>query len=118
MFKKNWGHSNGLEVILFHCHPPGEVSGIKDRTNGASQPGAKAAGRHGGQLNAMRWQRLSGLWEETHRTPGAAPLPVPTRAVCRRPEEQGQRGGMMVNPAFEHQLKSPTFKTKTETALK
>ena len=52
-------------------------------------------------------------------TPGAAPLPVPTRAVCRRPEEQGQRGGMMVNPAFEHQeLKSSTSKTKTETALK
>ena len=29
--------------------------------------GAEAAGRHDGQPNAARWQRLDALWKEKHR---------------------------------------------------
>jgi len=44
---------------------PGEAPGIEDQTSGSLQPGAEAAGRHDGQPNAARWQRLEERWSES-----------------------------------------------------
>jgi len=60
--EKKW--PNGFGIVPFS---PGEAPGIKDQTNDASQPGAEAAGRHDGQPNATRLERLNALWEKHTR---------------------------------------------------
>jgi len=73
---------------------PGGASGIKDRTNDASQPEAEAAGRNDGQPNAARWQRLDALWEETHR--GRLPFRCPRAVADLR--SRGNGTAFVANP--------------------